>query len=63
VKRWRLDRMNLTDEKNDDISTIFNQYKETAGENAPLNIVDEASCKTALVDFAVTDPKNDSTTK
>ena len=40
VKRWRLDRMGLTDGKNYVISKIFNQYKELAGENAPLNIVE-----------------------
>ena len=63
VKRWRLDRMNLTDSKNDDISKIFNQYQESAGENVSLNIVDEASCKAALANFALTDPNNDSTTR
>jgi hypothetical protein len=55
--------MSLTDEKNDDIREIFKQYQESAGENVSLNIVDEASCKTALADFTLTDPKNDSTTK
>jgi hypothetical protein len=55
--------MNLTDSKNDDISKIFNQYQESAGENVSLNIVDEASCKAALANFALTDPNNDSTTK
>ena len=63
VKRWRLDRMNLTDEKNSDIGKIFNQYKEYAWENVRLTITDENSCKTALADFAVTNPQNDSTTK
>ena len=63
VKRWRLDRMNLTDEKNNDIRNIFNQYKEYAWENTKLTITDENSCKAALADFAVTNPQNDSTTK
>ena len=63
VKRWRLDRMNLTDEKNSDIAKIFGQYKEYAWENVKLTITDENSCKTALADFAVTNPQNDSTTK
>ncbi len=63
VKRWRLDRMNLTDEKNNNIRKIFDQYHEEAGENKPLNITDVNSCKTALADFAVTDPKNASSTK
>ena len=63
VKRWCLDRMNLTDEKNDNISQIFKKYKELAWENLSLSITDENSCKSALSDFAVTDLKNDSTTK
>jgi len=63
VKRWRLDRMNLTDEKNENISQIFKQYKESAWENQSLTIIDENSCKTALSDFWVTDPQKNSTTK
>ena len=63
VKRWRLDRMNLTDEKNENISQIFKKYKELAWENVNLTITDEDSCKTALNDFAVTDPQNPSSTK
>jgi hypothetical protein len=30
VKKWRLDRMNFTDEKNENISQIFKKYKELA---------------------------------
>jgi len=63
VKKWRMDKMNLTNEKNDNISKIFEQYKDNAWENKPLNITDENSCKTALNDFAVTDPQNSSSTK
>lgn len=63
VKRWRLDRMNLTDEKNDNISKIFEGYKEFAWDNVSLTITDENSCKAALNDFAVTDPQKDSSTK
>ena len=63
VKKWRMDRMNLTDEKNENISQIFKKYKESAWENISLNITDENSCKTALNDFAVTDPQNNSSTK
>ena len=63
VKRWRLDRMNLTDEKNENIGKIFKNYKEVAWENKPVTITDEASCKTALNDFVVTDPQNTSITK
>lgn len=63
VKRWRLDRMNLTDAKNNDISKIFEDYKESAWENTSLNITDDTSCKAALNDFAVTNPTNASSTK
>jgi hypothetical protein len=28
VKRWRLDKLNLTDEKNENISQIFNEYQK-----------------------------------
>ena len=63
VKRWRLDRMNLIDEKNENISQIFKKYKELAWENVSLSITDENSCKTALSDFAVTELDKQSTTK
>ena len=61
VNRWRLDRMNLTDEKNENISQIFKKYKELAWEN--VSITDENSLKSALNDFAVTNPQNSSSTK
>ena len=61
VKKWRLDRMNLTDEKNENISQIFKKYKELAWEKVSLSITDENSCKTALADFAVTDSNSPST--
>ena len=63
VKRWRMDRMNLTDEKNDDIKEIFEEYKEDTGQNTSLNITDENSCKAVLKDFDVTDLKYSSSTK
>lgn len=63
IKKWRLDRMNLTDEKNDNISQIFKEYKELAWEKVSLSITDENSCKTALENFWVTDPQRTSTTK
>lgn len=63
VKKRRLERMNLTDEKNENISQIFKKYKELAWESVNLNITDESSCKTALNDFAVTDPQSSSSTK
>ena len=63
VKRWRLDRMDLTDQKNEDIGKIFENYKELAWENISLSIMDENSCKTALNYFSVTDMQNKSSTK
>ena len=63
VKRWRMDRMNLTDEKNENINQIFKNYKELVWENVSLSITDENSCKTALSDFEVTDSNNSSKTK
>ena len=63
VKKWRLDRINLSDEKNQSITQILNKYRELAWDNTPLSITDETSCKAALNDFSVTDPNNSSTTK
>ena len=55
VRRWRLDRLYLTDEKNDNISQIFNKYHELTWEWISLSITDDASCKTALANFALND--------
>ena len=63
IKKWRLDRMNLTDEKNGNISQIFKKYKELAWEKVSLSITDENSCKKELEIFWVTDPQKSSTTK
>lgn len=63
IKKWRMDRMNLTDDKNENISQIFKKYKESAWDNTSLSITDENSCKTALNDFAVTDAQKTSSTK
>ena len=63
VKRWRLDRMNLSDEKNENISQIFKKYKELSWNAVSLSITDENSCKMSLNDFAVTDTQNSSSTK
>lgn len=63
VKKRRMERLNFTAEKDDNISQIFKRYKELAWEKVELNITDENSCKTALNDFAVTDLKYPATTK
>ena len=62
VKKWRLDRMNLTDEKNENISQIFKKFKEASWENISLSITWPESCKSALNPFSVTDPKDQSST-
>ena len=61
VKKWRMDRMNLTDEKNENISQIFKKYKELAWDSLSLSITDENSCKSALNDFVVTENQSSST--
>ena len=60
VKKWRLDRMDLTDEKSENISQIFEKYKELAWENVSLSVTAE-NCKEVLSDFAVTDSNTPST--
>ncbi len=62
VKKWRLDKMNLTDEKNENISQIFKKYKELAWENTSLSITNKTSCEAALKEFEIKD-SNTSTTK
>ncbi len=63
VKRWRLDRMNLTDEKNENISQIFKKYQELVWKWDDISITDETSCKTVLSEFNLTDLNEQSTTK
>lgn len=62
VKKWRMDRMNLTDEKNNSISQIFDKFKEKSWENVSISVTWADSCKSALNNFAVSDPKNPSVT-
>lgn len=63
VKKRRLDRLNLTDEKNESISNIFKEYQKLAWDNVSLSITDENSCKIALANFNLTDLNKNSTTK
>ena len=63
VKRWRLDRLNLTDEKNENISQIFNEYQKLVWKWNDVSITDENSCKTALTNFELTSLNNQSKTK
>lgn len=63
VKRWRLDRLKLTDEKNESISDIFVKYQKLVWKWSDISITDANSCSSALADFALTDLDKDSTTK
>lgn len=63
VKRRRLDRMELTDEKNEDISQIFKEYQKLVWKWNDISITDETSCKTVLSEFDLTDLDEQSTTK
>lgn len=63
VKRWRLDRLNLTDEKNENISQIFDEYQKLVWKWNDISITDENSCKTILSEFNLTDLDEQSTTK
>lgn len=63
VRKWRLDRLSFTEEKNENISQIFWEYKKLTWENLSLSITDENSCKMALNEFSLTDPNNPSISK
>jgi hypothetical protein len=63
VKRRRLDRLNLTDEKNENISQIFNEYQKLVWKWNDISITDENSCKSVLSEFNLTDLDEQSTTK
>ena len=63
VKRWRLDRLDLTDDKNENIRNIFEKYQESAWKGSEISITDETSCKNALAEFALTDLDKPSTTR
>lgn len=63
VKKRRLDRLNLTDEKNDNISQIFKEYQKLAWKWNNISITDVNSCQTALSNFNLTELDRNSTTK
>lgn len=63
VKRWRLDRLGLTDEKNESITNIFEEYQKLAWKWSDISITDANSCSSALADFTLTDLDKPSTTK
>lgn len=63
VKRRRLDRLNLTDEKNENISQIIKEYQKIAWKGTDVSITDANSCVSALSDFSLTDLDKQSTTK
>ena len=63
VKKWRLDRLKLTGEKNGNITEIFEEYQNLAWKWSDISIIDVNSCSSVLADFALTDLDNQSTTK
>ena len=63
VKRWRLDRLELTDAKNENINQIFKEYHDLVWNTSDVSITDEASCKTVLSDFDLNDLDDSSSTK
>ncbi len=63
VKKWRLDRLNFTDEKNENIRHILKKYQELAWNWTNVSIWDVNSCIATLADFAVTDLDKSSATK
>lgn len=62
LKNRRLDRLNLWD-KTDSIVKMFDTYHKLVWDWESLSVVDDASCKTALAKFAVTDPTKAAATK
>jgi len=63
VKKWRLDRMMLSGEKNANIRRIIQEYNSISWGGEKIAIVDSASCLSALSAFESTDLNNQSTTK
>lgn len=63
VKKWRLDRLKLTDEKNENITQIITEYQKKAWKWTDLSVTDANSCTTALAEFTLTDLDKESTTK
>ena len=54
VKKWRLDRLNLTSEKNENISEIFTEYQKAAWKWPMISITDASTCWTILEYFNLT---------
>lgn len=63
VKKWRLDRLNLTDEKNENITKIFEEYQKLAWKWNDITVTDDDSRSLVLADFTLTDLDKQSTTK
>jgi len=63
VKRWRLDRLKLTDEKNESITKIFKEYQNSVWKWNNISITDANLCSSVLADFALTDIDKQPTTK
>ena len=55
IRRWRLDKLSLTDEKNDNITAIFKEYQNKAWKWGDISITDKNSCDLILKEFELTD--------
>ncbi len=63
VKKWRLDKLELTDEKNENISHIYEEYQKLVWKWSDISIMDANSCSAVLSEFNLTDLDDVSTTK
>ncbi len=63
VKKWRIDRLQLTNEKNRSITNIFKEYQNLAWKWSDISITDANSCSTVLAELTPTDLDKPSTTK
>jgi len=63
VKKRRLDRMKLDENKVVSINDIMHDYQDKSGDNHQITISDQNSCLATLNEFRLTDPKETSTTR
>lgn len=63
IRRWRLDKLSLTDEKNDNITTIFKEYQNEVWKGNDVSITDKNSCESVLKEFELTGIDKTSTTR
>ena len=64
VKNRRMDRLDLTPDKNDNICKIFVEYQELIGnDNHDVSITDKDSCLSVLNEFTLHDIKDESSSR